>query len=111
MSQVIAANHNRFVPSSRLGYLLAAHRVEILGIVRRFGAGNVEVFGSVATGEDGPGSDIDLLVDIPEDMGLFSLSKMERAVRDVVGVPVDLVPSRLLKPDVRRSAELAAVPL
>lgn len=111
VSQVVTANRGRFVPSSKLGYLLAAHRDEVLDIVRRFGAGNVVVFGSVARGEDGPGSDIDLAADIPDDMGLLTLSKMEQAVRDALRVPVDMTPSRLLKPAVRRTVEPTAVPL
>lgn len=111
VSQVISSGRDRFVPSSRLGYLLAAHRAEVLQIVERFGARNVEVFGSVARGEDGPNSDIDLLVDIPDEMGLFALSRMELAVADSLGAAVDLVPSRLLTPEVRTGSSVDAVAL
>ena len=111
VSQVVAATRGRFVPSSPLGYVLAAHRREVLGVAGRYWAGNVTVFGSVATGEDGPESDVDLLVDVPEDMGLLTLSRMEQEIAEVLGVPVDVVPARLLKAEVHATAERAAVPL
>ena len=111
VSQLVASHSGRFVPRSRLGYVLAAHRRQLLEIVRRYGAHNVKVFGSVARGDDGPSSDIDLLVDIPDDMGLFTLARMELDVQDLLGESVDLVPSRMLKSGVRQSADLDAAPL
>ena len=42
--------------------LLKSRRQEILAIAARHGAHNVRIFGSVARGEAGPESDIDILV-------------------------------------------------
>jgi predicted nucleotidyltransferase len=111
VSQVVAAHRGRFVPSSRLGYILASRRAEVTGIVDRYRGGRVTVFGSVATGSDGPDSDVDLLVEIPTDMGLMTLARMESEIVELLGVPVDVVPDRLAKPEVRRTAGLVAVPL
>lgn len=69
------------------------------------------VFGSVARGEDGPDSHIDLMVDIPDRMGLFALTRMEREVRGALGVDVDLVPSRLVRTELAGSAKGSAVAL
>lgn len=69
------------------------------------------MFGSVARGEDGPNSDIDLLVTIPSEMGLLQLARVAVAVEDVVGSPVDLVPRRLLTPAARSSVGRDEVPL
>lgn len=44
--------------------LMREHRDEILAIAAKRGATNVRVFGSVARGEAGPDSDLDLLVDM-----------------------------------------------
>jgi predicted nucleotidyltransferase len=52
-------------PAVRPSRVLAAHRVEVLELVRARGALNVRVFGSIARGEDGPSNHIDLLVDFP----------------------------------------------
>lgn len=111
VSQVLAANRERFVPTSELGYLLAAHRREVHDVVARYRGGNVAVFGSVARGDDRPGSDIDLLVDIPEDMGLITMAKMEQELNEILDASVDVVPARLVRPEVRRTAAGDAVRL
>jgi hypothetical protein len=46
-----------------IGQLLEERRAEIKRIAAKHGARNVRVFGSVARGEAGPNSDVDLLVD------------------------------------------------
>ena len=43
---------------------LRANRARIHTIASGHGASSVRVFGSVARGDDGPGSDVDLLVDL-----------------------------------------------
>ena len=47
-----------------LSTLLREKRDHILRIAAQHGASNVRVFGSVARGEAGPGSDLDLLVSL-----------------------------------------------
>ena len=86
---------------SRPGQLLAAHRSEVLALARARGASNVRVFGSVARGEDAETSDIDLLVDFPEGTSLLTVIGLEIALRDLLGVPVDVGPADALRPDMR----------
>lgn len=69
------------------------------------------MFGSVARGTEAPDSDIDLLVDLPEAMSLFTLGRLRRDLEDVVGAHVDLVPANGLRPDVRANVEVDLVPL
>jgi predicted nucleotidyltransferase len=67
------------------------------------GCARVILFGSVARGEAGPGSDVDLLVD-----GLALANLIEatvRAERLLGDVPVDLVPSASARPEVLVRAE------
>lgn len=101
----------RFQPKSRLGTILASKRHDVLDLLRSRGVENVAVFGSVAAGTDGPTSDIDLMVDIPKNVGLFALAHIETELSDLLGVPVDLAPRRLLNPAVRDSAERVVAPL
>ena len=54
-------------PSERL----SEHRGEVLELLERFGATNIQVFGSVARGEDTVHSDLDILLDFPPEVGLF----------------------------------------
>jgi predicted nucleotidyltransferase len=109
--RVLTERKHRFVPRSRLGVLLVAHRDDVAKILQRHGIGNVAVFGSVARGEDRPDSDVDLLVDIPPHMGLFGLARAEQELRGILGIDVDLVPRRLLKPGVRDTTAAETVPL
>jgi predicted nucleotidyltransferase len=70
--------------------LVASQRERILAFATRRGAGNIRVFGSVARGEDREGSDLDLLVDVPPGTSLFEIVDLELAIRDLLGIEVDL---------------------
>ena len=109
--RVVTEREGRFLPRSELGFLIAANRDAIGRVLGRYGIRDVAVFGSVARGEDGPDSDIDLAVEIPSDMGLIGLAKAERELTALLGVGVDLVPSGLMKPSVRSTAAADLVPL
>lgn len=75
------------------------------------GASNITLFGSVAGGEDGPGSDVDVLVDVEESTGLFALSRMRTAAESIQGVAVDIVPANSLKADGSAKVLAEAMPL
>lgn len=109
--RVVNERAGRFVPRSELGFLLAANRDAIRRLLEQHGIRGASVFGSVARGEDAPGSDIDLAVEIPEDMGLITLAKVERELSALLGVDVELIPARLMRREVRTSATPDLVPL
>jgi hypothetical protein len=69
-SQPEVARLLRFFPASERGSMLAKRRREVIDLAARHGFRNVRVFGSVARGDDGPESDIDLLVTLPRDASL-----------------------------------------
>lgn len=75
----------------RPSFVLAQHRAAILRLAAGHKALDVKVFGSVARGEDGPGSDIDLLVTFRPDASLFDQIALTQAVEDLVGLPVDII--------------------
>jgi uncharacterized protein len=52
---------------------------------------NVGVFGSVARGEEKPGSDIDLLVKVSGDMNAFRLASIQSKLHDFLGARVEIV--------------------
>ena len=80
-------------------------------LAARRGAQNVRVFGSVARGEDTEDSDVDLLVDLADDVGLVGLIGLERELSQLLDRKVDVVPARALKPGVATSALTEAIPL
>lgn len=70
---------------------LAAHRSEIREIVLAHRAVNARVFGSVVHGSDTEESDLDILVDTTPDTTLFDLGAIRFKLRNLLGVPVDVL--------------------
>lgn len=74
--------------------LLYVHRKEILEIFVRYPMiSNVRIVGSVARGEDTEKSDIDFLVDTLPGTSLFDLGGLHEDLTDLLGIPVDIIPS------------------
>jgi predicted nucleotidyltransferase/DNA-binding XRE family transcriptional regulator len=86
-----------------IGRRLLRQRKRLLEAAARHGIRVLGVFGSVARGEEGPSSDVDLLVALPEGMGLVGLARVEKEFSDLLSARVDLVPAEDLKPAVRRN--------
>ena len=61
---------------------------------------NLRVFGSVAHGEEDADSDVDLLVDLPNGIGLLGLGRLQHELETMLRAPVDLVPADGLKPQI-----------
>ena len=80
---------------------LMEQREQVLAVAERRGARNVRVFGSVARGDDGPTSDVDLLVDLDDGVSLIGLAGLQNELSDLLGVSVDVVPASMLKPRLR----------
>ncbi|MDK2954786.1 MAG: uncharacterized protein PWQ57_282 [Desulfovibrionales bacterium] len=72
-------------------------------ILRKYGVKSAAVFGSVARGENESDSDIDLLVEYPEDMTAFTALDLKAELEARLGRKVDLTPPRYLKRHVRPS--------
>lgn len=90
---------------------LQRHRRAVLDTAERRGARNLRVFGSAARGDDGPMSDIDLLVDLDDGVGLVGLGELQRELTEILGVNVDVVPASMLKPRIRDQVLAEAVPV
>lgn len=82
-------------------------------MLRRYGATNPRLFGSVARGDATSDSDIDLLVDLDADMGnpLLRVAGMSEELSLLLGVSVDVVCAELLRDPVRATAHKQAVAL
>ena len=80
-------------------------------LIESHGGTNLAVFGSVARDEAGPGSDVDLLVDLPEHASLFDRADLQQAIQELLQQKVDLIRRRSLKPELRASVEEEAVAL
>lgn len=71
--------------------LLKEKRQAIMALADKHGAHSVRVFGSIARGDSGPESDVDLLVKMEEGRSLLDLSAMTLDLKELLGVNVDVV--------------------
>ncbi len=77
---------------------LREHRDAAVRVLAAHKMSNPRVFGSVAQGQDHPGSDIDLLVDAADDLDLLDIVDAAEALESILGSHVDIVTSRSLRP-------------
>lgn len=91
--------------------LLKERREDILRLAARYGACNVCVFGSVARGEEGPQSDIDILVDFEPGRSLLDHAGLLVGLRELLGYRLDVVPADSLHWYIRESVLQQAQPL
>ena len=76
---------------------LLRHKAELR---RRFKVKTIGVFGSYVRGEQKRGSDVDILVEFGEPVGLFEFMDLEDCLSELLGVKVDLVSKKALKPHI-----------
>lgn len=87
-------------------------REEILALLRskkpeleaRFGVRSMGLFGSYASGDATEQSDVDILVDVDPSIGLGFVTLAE-TIEVELGLPVDLVSVRAIKPRYREAVE------
>ena len=90
---------------------LRQRRDEILAIAARHGALNVRLFGSVARGDAGPASDVDILVDFEPGRSLLDHGGLLMDLQDALGCKVGVVSARGMRERFRARVEPEAVPL
>jgi hypothetical protein len=91
--------------------LLKEKRLEILRIAQEHGAHNVRVFGSVVTGDAGPNSDIDFLVEFDKERSLLDQVGLIQDLEDYLGQKVDVVTPNALHWYIKDSVIAHAVKL
>jgi len=91
--------------------LLQAGAPVVKAVAADRGFTRLAVFGSVARGEAGPDSDIDLLVRAPRGTSSFGLVKFQQLLQEILGRKVDLVEYGGLKTGLDDDIRREAVPL
>ncbi len=93
--------------------LKTALRAFLPSLEREYGVSSIEIFGSYVRGEQDEESDLDLLVEFDPDRGLslFDFVGLQQELSDHLGVRVDLVEKRSIKPRLRDRILHEAVPL
>ena len=91
--------------------LLRENRTEIQRIAAKHGAYNVRVFGSVARGDPGPSSDVDLLVEAGSVTSSWFPAGLILDLEDLLGCRVEVVTERGLNREIRDYILREAIPL
>ncbi len=77
---------------------IAAHREEL----QIQGVKSLALFGSVARGQAGPASDVDVVVELSRPMSLFGLSDLRHLIQEILGIDnVDLITRDGIHPALR----------
>lgn len=73
----------------------------VLPVLKEAGVTHSSIFGSYVRGEEKDSSDVDLLINTPEHMGLFEFAGLKQNLEDVLGKKVDLVTFNSIHPLMR----------
>lgn len=88
--------------------ILKEHKKELR---ERYFIKNLSVFGSYVRGEQTPESDIDILVEFEKPITLIQFIKLENYLSKLLGLKVDLVIKKSLKPYIKKQILKEAIPL
>jgi len=77
--------------------------------IKSFGVKSLAIFGSVARNEAKPESDLDLLVEFAEKITFDRYMDLKIYLEDYLGMKVDLVSQKMLKPQIRTSVLAEAI--
>lgn len=83
---------------ARPSKLLERRKDDLKALLRAHGVEHVWVFGSTARGDDELASDIDLMIDLPDDASLFEIFRMQRDAAELLGLRIDIVERGALNP-------------
>jgi len=72
-------------------------------LTEKYNVKSIGVFGSYVHGEQSKRSDLDILVDFTKPVGLFDLIRLEDHLSSMVGIKVDLVIKKALKPRIGKN--------
>jgi predicted nucleotidyltransferase len=90
---------------------LRQKRQEIIQIAARHGARNLRLFGSVARGDDRPGSDVDLLVDMEPERSFLDIVGLGQDLEELLDCRVDVLTDASLHPALRERILAESRPL
>lgn len=91
--------------------LLREQREDVLRIAAKHGVSSVRVFGSMARGEGGPESDVDLLVEVDGPTTPWFPGGLVAELEELLGRRVDVVEPDAIRESLRQRVLEEAVPL
>lgn len=90
---------------------LALHRTRIREIALSHRVSNVRVFGSAMRNDDGPESDLDLLVEPTAQTTLFDIGAIRFELKQLLGIEIDVLTPNALPEKYRAQVLREALPV
>jgi len=81
----------------RIKEILKKHEKELK---EKYGIKEIGIFGSYLRGEAKEESDLDILVEFEKTIGFFKFLELEEYLSNLIGIKVDLVSKKALKPHI-----------
>ena len=91
--------------------VVSSKREQILELARRHGVTRIRVFGSMARGDAGPDSDVDLLIDVGSETSPWFPGGLVADLEELLGRRVQVITERGLDEYLRDRVLQEAVPL
>ena len=91
--------------------VVSSKREQILDLARRHGVTRIRVFGSMARGDAGPDSDVDLLIDVGPETSAWFPGGLVADLEELLGRRVQVITERGLDEYLRERVLQEAVPL
>ncbi len=70
----------------------------LIETLKKNGANSISIFGSYARGEEGPNSDIDIIVNFSSKKSLLELIRIERELSEKLNRKIDLLTEKSISP-------------
>lgn len=97
--------------SAEIDRIRTSLRQHLPTYVSRYRVKSLGLFGSYVRGEQGPRSDLDVLIEFEQAPSFFEFLTLEHELEDLLGVTVDLVMKETLKPAIGRHILQEVVPV
>lgn len=94
-----------------LGQIKSILKKELPKLQAKYDIEALELFGSFVRGEHSTSSDIDILVTFTKAPSLFKFLELEECLSNLLGIKVDLVMKKALKPNIAKRILSEAQPL
>ena len=70
-------------------------------LIEKYNVEEISIFGSYVHGDQTSSSDVDILIEFSQPLGLIKFIKLEEEFEDILGLTVDLVPKKGIKMELK----------
>ena len=88
---------------NKLEEIVALLKKEKAFLKKKYKINEIGIFGSYVRGDQEKDSDIDILIDKDEAIGLLKLANLQNYLSSLIGIKVDLVIRKSLKPHIGKN--------